>query len=496
MPTVILKPASIISASGGWATTTTTQIRESDNVRSPGGAAGAEILVELDELPSDYYSLGATAQIIYEGVASGAANRPKSVVLTLLGDEGATLGSGTTGTIGTTEAVHTFNVTSLPTGPRRLRALVQEGSGMADTVTVLTDQLAISLTYNLAAVPTAITSVTSAGATDIKLTYTNVSNEEGYRIHRSTVNGFTPTGTTVGEGTCIGVRGADVTVFYDITTAPATTYYYRIEAFSAAGSTLSAQTSRTTTSSSHAAAHTVVDDFENATYSSSLWTGSSTGAYSVVNGLMRVACANGSNQIASAQLTGTTVNFASSEAVVELVNPSGQQNIFATFRFHPDASYYSDFVGFSCDGTSLHMDVFLISNIVSRITLTYSATSHRWLKLSCQAGEWTWWTAPDSGGVPGTWTARRVASTHPLTACPLFYRGGRIVLGISPTTVATADRHAEFGRLNFPSEEPTGAVIGVRGASAFATKPIERRTATGFVPGVVQIRTASGWKTL
>jgi len=48
------------------------------------------------------------------------------------------------------------------------------------------------------------------------------------------------------------------------------------------------------------------------------------------------------------------------------------------------------------------------------VSITYSATDHRWLRIrhdTAASGTIYWDTAPDDGGVPGTWTNRRTLTS-------------------------------------------------------------------------------------
>lgn len=78
-----------------------------------------------------------------------------------------------------------------------------------------------------------------ASSTSIDLSWTDVGTETGYRIEVSLDGGATWSGA--------GSQGADVTTFSDAGLAPATTYWYRVIAFNAAGDSAPSEPVSTTT---------------------------------------------------------------------------------------------------------------------------------------------------------------------------------------------------------------------------------------------------------
>lgn len=70
---------------------------------------------------------------------------------------------------------------------------------------------------------------------------------------------------------------------------------------------------------------------------------------------------------------------------------------------------------------------------------TYSATDHAWLRMRESGGDIYWDTAPNSGGVPGTWVNRRQRSVDGGTpADPFTPDAGDVGAWVRKSTVGTA----------------------------------------------------------
>jgi hypothetical protein len=111
---------------------------------------------------------------------------------------------------------------------------------------------------------------------------------------------------------------------------------------------------------------------------------------------------------------------------VELVEPASASatDTYAMFAVGKNNYYYRWYVA----GTQLVAEKRAVSK-TTLATFTYSATSHRYLRIRHDAGtnQVRFETAPDSGGAPGTWTTRFSQTWDaaiPLTGVMIELKGG------------------------------------------------------------------------
>jgi hypothetical protein len=76
----------------------------------------------------------------------------------------------------------------------------------------------------------------------------------------------------------------------------------------------------------------------------------------------------------------------------------------------------SNYLAISYSEGTFYMLYSLAGSVSVLGTPTYSATSHAWWRLREASGTIFWETAPDSSGVPGTWTSQGSVSTATITA--------------------------------------------------------------------------------
>lgn len=269
----ILTIGSLVSNTG-W--TNPLNAASSDDVRGTCVTAGSVFAVELEDVPADFGSTN-TIELSVEWSLSGTASRTKSLLVELWDAPGIIL-------------LHTFTTplfTSLPadtshfSGPlpsglsaaelngARLRVTMQEGGGMGDSIVVRLDHVFVTLDYDVAVggvtlvvadlqfahtldsptllVPPPAPTLqevdpVSSGGIGFDMVWSDVANEDGYYIHRSEVEGFTPSDLTRHNGPL----PADINAGDDFVDVQAgVTYYFVIEAFNAAGSSYSNELSGT-----------------------------------------------------------------------------------------------------------------------------------------------------------------------------------------------------------------------------------------------------------
>lgn len=163
---------------------------------------------------------------------------------------------------------------------------------------------------------------------------------------------------------------------------------------------------------------TLTDDF--ATLDTGKWTATNTnGTVSVASGALDLTTTGAAGSHATATSVGT-FSFVGSEAYVQIVRRyKGTNNVDGArlvFRIH-DSTDIHDYVEWYVTTNNV-----LLARTVENggapthdttISAGYDASGYTWLKLSLSGGTVTWWTAPDNGGVPGTWTSRHTNSTLP-----------------------------------------------------------------------------------
>lgn len=168
MASATLNYSSITSATGWVNATTAILASTSSNDFATDGRPAEFIQGPLQDTPTDFGIVtGTIALIVRARISSGSLSRQKQVFLELLNSAGTTLGSGTTANLTTTATDYTINVTgntnSKPVADGwQLRATVQEGSGMSDSITVEIDRLYVTVIYTA---PTVVTRYVNPGST-------------------------------------------------------------------------------------------------------------------------------------------------------------------------------------------------------------------------------------------------------------------------------------------------------------------------------------------
>jgi hypothetical protein len=156
MATATLDLTSIVSATG-WTGATVANLSTSNDVRATDGTAGEVITAEITDAPGDYGS-GNHVNLYAEWSVSGTTSRAKNLLLELTDAAGTTVHATFTTpslTANAADSVHnssnlTLNLSASALSTARLRTTVQEGGGMADSITVRIDHLKVTLDYNVA----------------------------------------------------------------------------------------------------------------------------------------------------------------------------------------------------------------------------------------------------------------------------------------------------------------------------------------------------------
>lgn len=156
MASATLDVTSIVSATG-WTGATVANLSTSDDTRATDGNPAEVITAEITDAPGDYGS-GNFVVLNAEWRVSGTATRPKNLLLELTDSTGVTVhATFTTPSLSAlaADATHssgnlTLNLSAANLNSSRLRVTVQEGGGMADTVTAEIDRVWVTLDYNIA----------------------------------------------------------------------------------------------------------------------------------------------------------------------------------------------------------------------------------------------------------------------------------------------------------------------------------------------------------
>lgn len=196
---------------------------------------------------------------------------------------------------------------------------------------------------------------------------------------------------------------------------------------------------------------------------------------------------NGTSDVVSGQVTSvptsgyansvtSTANYdlANSAMSVELVNaPTGNGSIGVFFNYYESVS--GDVVGFYVEGGALNFRE-IVGGSPSITSITYSSTSHRWLRLTHDGTNLLWETSPDRS----TWTTQRTKTpgrTWTVGAVQVntgFY-------GTEPTPGT-----ALFDNINFSPSTPVSANADVSAAAGAAAD------AAGAVGAAAGVATAAG----
>jgi len=157
MLTTQLSQTSLASSVGTWNPALThTSLAAIDGVVSGTNAAGNNALIEITDAPADY---GNSVSVILSAHwhTNGNASRAKNLLLELL-QGGVVIASYATPSLTGNVAYQTnssdpitLSATKGQVDAWQLRVTMQEGGGMADTVSVEIDRAWVSLNYNAAA---------------------------------------------------------------------------------------------------------------------------------------------------------------------------------------------------------------------------------------------------------------------------------------------------------------------------------------------------------
>lgn len=184
-----------------------------------------------------------------------------------------------------------------------------------------------------------------------------------------------------------------------------------------------------------AAVATLVDNFDDNSRNASLWedpTSSLPAWVPAFSGLGGTAVETGGAVVLTAATsTGDTgIAYESVDVTYELTGSSaylylasvptanGSQNTGFVFALAAGGAG-SEKVNFRIDNNFGTVNIYAESNAFGddgadqggTWSDTYDNTNHRWLRIREASGTIYWETAPDSGGSPGTWTARRTLTS-------------------------------------------------------------------------------------
>lgn len=217
MPTVALVPNAAAVSNTGWTNATAANLSTVDTTYGTCTAAGSVYVIPITDAPADY---GTSPTVVLRTTwkLSGTASRTKNLLIELISDEATpTVYASYATPAVTSQASDTLHssgaiavtITKAQLTAARLRVTMQEGGGMADTVTVQQNRVAVDLTYtalsndrsgtalvsgkgnvtatgNKVAPPAAVTDLTATAISSgrIDLAWTKSPTATGYRIQR------------------------------------------------------------------------------------------------------------------------------------------------------------------------------------------------------------------------------------------------------------------------------------------------------------------------
>lgn len=148
----------------------------------------------------------------------------------------------------------------------------------------------------------------------------------------------------------------------------------------------------------------LVDDFEDGTLNTTLWSGSY-GDPDEVGGQARIPCTTGYAGLKSASIYTLTA----SAIVIRLHAPEPGGATSSAASVLVLSSVGGTDAGFIVDSAQTAVGLYLREGYADggAVFLTYSATDHAWLRFREDAGSLYWDTSPDGGD----WTNRRTATT-------------------------------------------------------------------------------------
>jgi len=155
MPITPLVPTSIGTVVGTWTNLSAASVSVSDDIRASTNVAGNNFTAEITDAPADY----GTANSVVLGIEwsiNGNATRAKNMFVELL-QGGAVVASFVTPALtgAAADLLHSSPAISLAATKAQVdawqyRITMQEGGGMADSVSVGVDLVRVNLNYNVA----------------------------------------------------------------------------------------------------------------------------------------------------------------------------------------------------------------------------------------------------------------------------------------------------------------------------------------------------------
>ena len=151
MPSSDLTVNSVISATG-WTAATVANLSSSNTVSATDGEADELISTDIDDAPGDFVVLTTVQLFVEARIVGGTPDREKQITFTLRDSGDTILETLNTGNITSSYVVYSSSaiarsdVESVIDG-YRLRALITEGGGMPDSITVEIDHMFLRIVY-------------------------------------------------------------------------------------------------------------------------------------------------------------------------------------------------------------------------------------------------------------------------------------------------------------------------------------------------------------
>jgi PKD repeat protein len=345
--------------------------------------------------------------------------------------------------------------------------------------------------------PTGLTA-TPINSTRIDLSWNNVSSESGYRIERSlnSTSGWQEIGSTQ----------ADVTSFQDSGLAPGVTYFYRVLAFSAGGSSGFSNVASTSTPSTPGPTVTeevlLADDYNDNALNSSKWiknqliTGGTDSSVPVneINQRLEVGplFQNASGFHFNGIVSTNSYDFTGAYSYIQVISPpsagtTGELRLSVAGANSPANNLYR----FIIVGPTLKIQRVIGGTAVNLVSpFAYNLTSMKFLRIRhSTSGNVVFETAPQSasdGNLPGAWTLRyqepwtnwNGTSGVQLTNVRFEVRAGTSVAETNAPGTVVFDNF----RVAKPSPAPTVTSIAPNSGTTSGGTAVTI-TGTGFVSG-------------
>ena len=251
----------------------------------------------------------------------------------------------------------------------------------------------------------------------IDLSWTNVSDEAGYRIERS----LSPTSGWAE----IGTTQADVTSFQDIGLAGNTTYHYRVRAFNGGGASAFSNTASATTpagSTPPPAGALLADNFDDNSLDGAKWnigqiTGSTDSSIKVVEANQRLGVGPLLQNVAGFHFNGivsdASYDFTGANAYIQIVTPPpAGSNSELRFSVAGSNSPAANVYRFIIIGPNVKVQKAIGGTAMNLVPqFAYNSTSMKFLRIrhDSTSGNVVFETAPASAGdpnLPGAWSVR------------------------------------------------------------------------------------------